>query len=398
MESDSRVLGAGKATLEDLMRERIRATIESIVDEELEAALGAARSQRVGAVRAGYRHGRRERTLTTSLGPTTIAMPRARIEDDDGRRREWRSQIVPRYQRRTERVDEAILGLYLSGTNTRRLRGALAPLLRGAPLSKDAVSRLVGRLREDFAAWAGRDLGELKVRYLFLDGWYPRVRIGKKRVRVPVLVTLGVCANGQRVVLDLRLAGAESEQAWLDAVRALCERKLGVPVLAVVDGNPGLSAALKAQWPRIAIQRCTNHKLWNLLAKAPAHLREELAEDYRRMIYADSRPAVEQARVAFTRKWKLRCTAVSASFAEAGDELFTFTSFPSSQWKALRTTNALERINEEFRRRTKTQASLPSEEAVLFLLFGLLRSGQITLRRLVGRQDLADNNSQAEAA
>jgi putative transposase len=398
MESDSRVSGAGKATLEDLMRERIRATIESIVDEELEAALGAARSQRVGAMRAGYRHGQRERTLTTSLGPTTIAMPRARIEADDGRRREWRSQIIPRYQRRTERVDEAILGLYLSGTNTRRLRGALAPLLRGAPLSKDAVSRLVGRLREDFAAWAKRDLGELKVRYLFLDGWYPRVRIGKKRVRVPVLVTLGVCAGGQRVVLDLRLAGAESEQAWLDAVRALGARNLGVPALAVVDGNPGLSAALKAQWPQLAIQRCTNHKLWNLLAKAPAHLREELAEDYRRMIYADSRQAVEQARVAFTRKWQLRCKAVSSSFAEAGDELFTFISFPASQWKALRTTNALERINEEFRRRTKTQASLPSEEAVLFLLFGLLRSGQITLRRLVGWQDLANSNSQAEAA
>src|SRR5271156_5973645 len=386
MESDSRSSGEGKATLEALMRERIRATIEAIVDEELGAALGAARSQRVGEVRAGYRHGKRERTLTTSLGATTIAMPRARIEGADGRRREWRSRMIPRYQRRTERVDEAILGVYLSGTNTRRLRGALSPLLRGAPLSKDAVSRLVGRLREDFEAWAKRDLGELKIRYLFLDGWYPRVRIGKKRVRV--LVTLGVRANGQRVVLDLRLAGVESEQAWLDAVRSLDARHLGTPILAVIDGNPGLAAALKMRWPQLAIQRCTNHKLWNLLAKAPAHLREELAEDYRRMIYASSREAIEQARVGFLRKWKLRCKAVSASFEEAGDDLFTFAAFPSSQWKALRTTNALERINEEFRRRTKTQASLPNEEAVLFLLFGLLRSGQVRLSRLVGWQDL----------
>ena len=109
-----------------------------------------------------------------------------------------------------------------------------------------------------------------------------------------------------------------------------------------------------------------------------------------------SREAVEQARVGFLRKWKLCCKAVSTSFEEAGDELFTFTSFPSSQWKALRTTNALERINEEFRRRTKTQASLPSEEAVLFLLFGLLRSGQVRLRRLVGWQDLT--SPQMEAA
>ena len=398
MESDSRSERQGKGELEELMRERIRATIESIVAEELEAALGAGRSQRVGLVRVGYRHGQRTRTLTTSLGPTTIAMPRARIEGEDGWRREWRSRIIPRYQRRTERVDEAILGVYLSGTNTRRLRGALAPLLRGAPLSKDAVSRLVGRLREDFAAWTKRDLGELKVRYLFLDGWYPRVRIGKKRVRVPVLVTLGVCADGRRVILDLRLAGAESERAWLDAVGSLAARNLGAPGLAVVDGNPGLAAALKAQWPKLAVQRCTNHKLWNLLAKAPAHLREELAEDYRRMIYADSREAVEHARRGFVRKWKLRCNAVSTSFEEAGDDLFTFIAFPLSQWKALRTTNALERINEEFRRRTKTQASLPSEEAVLLLLFGLLRSGQVTLRRLVGWQDLTTINQGSEAA
>jgi hypothetical protein len=101
MESDSKVDGAGKATLEDLMREWIRATIEAIVDEELEAALGAARSQRVGSARAGYRHGTRERQLTARLGATTIAMPRARIEDPAGRRREWPSQIILRYQRRT---------------------------------------------------------------------------------------------------------------------------------------------------------------------------------------------------------------------------------------------------------------------------------------------------------
>ena len=106
--------------------------------EELEEALGAAPSACVGANRTGYRHGKCARTLSTSLGATTIMMPRAQIDDADGRHREWRSTIIPRYQRRTERVDEAILGVYLSGTNTRRLRGALSPLLRGAPLSKDA--------------------------------------------------------------------------------------------------------------------------------------------------------------------------------------------------------------------------------------------------------------------
>jgi transposase-like protein len=392
--SDSRVgvkeegIGFGPDSIERVMRQRIREMIEVLVEEELDAALGAAKSERVGSKRTGYRHGTRERQLTTSLGRTTIAMPRARMVDQDGRSMEWRSRMVGRYQRRTERVDEAILGVYLSGTNTRRLRGALSPLLRGAPLSKDAISRLVGRLREDFESWSKRDLAQEQIVYLFLDGWYPRVRIGKKRVRVPVLVTLGTCADGRRVILDMRMAGEESVASWKEVVDSLIERGARLPQLAVIDGNPGLEAALRAAWPKIDIQRCTNHKLWNLLAKSPAHLREELAEDYRRMIYGENREAVEKARVAFVRKWKLRCKAVVASLEEAGDELFTFLRYPSSQWKSLRTTNALERINEEFRRRTKTQASLPSEDAVLLLLFGLLRSGQIVLRRIVGVEDM----------
>ena len=198
------------------------------------------------------------------------------------------------------------------------------------------------------------------------------------------------------MVLDLQLAGGESEQACWTRCAGWAPAISGPPVLAVIDGNPGLAAALRMQWPQLALQRCTNHKLWNLLAKAPTQLRKELAEDYRRMIYAASREAMEQARVGFQPKWKLRCQAVSASFEEAGDELFTFAAFPASQWKALRTTNALERINEEFRRRTNTQASLPSEEAMLFLLFGLLRRSQVKLRRLIGWQELP--SLQMEAA
>ena len=133
-------------SLEMIIRQRARGLIDAIVEEELEIALGAAPSARIGAARRGYRHGTRERTLTTSLGPTTFAMPRARVRTVEGTTTEWRSELVPRYQRRSERVDEAILGVYLSGTNTRRIKSALAPLLRGGPLSKDAVSRLVGRL------------------------------------------------------------------------------------------------------------------------------------------------------------------------------------------------------------------------------------------------------------
>ena len=395
MAKDSRNGWSGEAhgtdnatSLETIIWRRVRGLIDAIVEKELEAALGAAPSARVGSVRQGYRHGTRERTLTTSLGPTTFAMPRARVMTPDGAITEWRSELVPRYQRRSERVDEAILGVYLSGTNTRRIKGALAPLLHGGPLSKDAVSRLVGRLAEDFETWRRRHLAEDRIYYLIMDGWYPKVRLGKRRVRVPVLVTLGVRADGERVVLDVRLAGDESTAAWRDVIRSLVERQMGTPRLAIIDGSAGLAAALHEQWPSLSIQRCTAHKLRNLEAKAPVRLREELAEDYRRMIYAETRMLVDQARARFTKKWRLRCPAVVECLNEAGDDLFTFLSFPKAQWKALRTTNALERINGEFRRRTKTQASLPGQDAVLLLLFGLLRSGQVKMRKIDGWQEM----------
>ncbi len=194
--------------LETVIRERIRATIEAVLEAELDAALGAGLSARVGDQRRGYRHGTRTRTLTTSTGPTAVEVPRARLREGP-RMVEWRSETLPRYQRRTARVDEAILGVYLAGGNSRRIRGALAPLLRGGPLSKDAVSRLVGRLAADFETWQQRDLADDAIRYLLLDGWYPKVRLGKRRVRVPVLVTMGVRADGQRVVMDMRLVGDE---------------------------------------------------------------------------------------------------------------------------------------------------------------------------------------------
>src|SRR5690349_15973451 len=135
------------------MREQIREKLEQLIEEEVLQALGAGRYERVADERRGYLHGKRRRTLTTSLGPTSLDMPRARLKTESGETTEWSSRIVPRYQRRTRRIDEAILGVYLSGSNTRRIRGALAPLLKGGPLSKDAVSRLVARLKEDFMAW-----------------------------------------------------------------------------------------------------------------------------------------------------------------------------------------------------------------------------------------------------
>jgi hypothetical protein len=154
--------------------------------------------------------------------------------------------VTQRYQRRIERVDEATRGMYLSRTDTSRLHRALGPLLGGVPLSKDAVWRAwwggCGRTSRDGRSWIPASENPLRASRQM----YPRVRIGKKRVRVPVLDALGVCADGRRMVLlDRRLAGLDSEQAWLDAVRSLAARNLGALRLAVIDGNPGLATVLR---------------------------------------------------------------------------------------------------------------------------------------------------------
>jgi len=158
----------------------------------------------------------------------------------------------------------------------------------------------------------------------------------------------------------------------------------------IVDGAPGLEAALVALWgEELPIQRCTVHKHRNLLGHAPKRLHDELTEDYRDMIYADTALEIETRRKAFTRKWSLKCRAVADSLEEAGDRLFAFTRLPPSQWKSARTTNAIERLNEEFRRRIKTQCVLPCAETVPMLLWALMASGQINMRKVDGWETLA---------
>src|SRR5215470_100033 len=379
--------GSLREGLEAAIRERVRGIIEMVLREELEAALGARRSQRV-AERSGYRHGSKPRRLTLRTGTVQLDVPRARLADADGGEREWHSQLLPRYRRSSQEVEQSVLGVYLSGSNTRRIRGALGPLLRGAALSKSAVSRLVHRLEESYRSWQQRELAQEQIVYLYLDAIYPRVRSGGKVVSLPVLVALGVRENGEKVLLSLMTTGAESADGWQLLLEDLAARKMGRPRLVISDGNAGLAAALERQWPGLPHQRCTVHKLRNLLAKAPKHTHEALREDYHRIVYAETFAAAEKAREAFLMKWKKTCPGVAASLEEAGENLLTFYRFPESQWRSLRTTNAIERMQLEFRRRVKTQAALPNEGAVLRVFFGLWISGQMKLHRINGYRDI----------
>jgi putative transposase len=156
--------------------------------------------------------------------------------------------------------------------------------------------------------------------------------------------------------------GGESKAAWRTLLDDLVKRGLKTPELAIVDGAPGLEKALAALWSDIPVQRCTVHKHRNLLAHAPDRLHDELSADYKDMIYVGTKQEIETKRKAFIRKWRLKCKAVADSLEEAGDKLFTFTRFPKSQWKSIRTSNAIERLHEEFKRRIKTQTVLPSRK------------------------------------
>ena len=383
-------LFAGEAWFDPIeaeLRERVRQFLEEMIEQEATAALGRGRYERGAA--AGYRNGTRKRRLLGSFGPVEIAVPRARLSTVEGTSHEWQSAVLPRYARMTRQVEALIASAYLAGTNTRRVKRALGALFKGT-VGKDVVSRVWRKLKTDWEAWTQRDLAGEDVVRLILDGTVVRARLDRKATGISLLVVLGIRRDGQKVLLAVRNMGGESEAAWRGVLDDLIARGLRTPEFLVIDGAAGLEKALAALWPEVPTQRCTVHKHRNLLAHAPEALHEEVSADYTDMIYAKSAKEIEAKRRAFLRKWRLRCRAVADSLEEAGERLFTFARLPEDQWKSARTTNAVERIHEEFKRRIKTQTVLPSAETAAMLFWALLASGQINMRKIDGWQTLPE--------
>jgi transposase-like protein len=383
--------------LETEIRGRVRGFIEDLIREELDAALARPRYGRRAKSRedadgdtgaAGHRHGSRPRTLMGTFGKVEINVPRARLQASDGKTTEWRSSALRAYQRRTLAADALIASAYLSGTNTRRVRRALATLFSGA-VGKDTVSRVWRKVKSDWDAWNARSFVDEPIVRLILDGTVVRVRLDRKATSISLLVVLGVREDGQKMLLAIKSMGGESTEAWRAVLDDLISRGLRRPKLLIVDGAAGLDKAIAAVWSGVPVQRCTVHKHRNLLAHAPERLHDEITANYTDMIYAATPEEIEARRKAFIRKWRLKHRAVADSLEEAGDRLFTFARLPPSQWKSARTTNAIERLHEEFKRRIKTQTVLPSAETAAMLFWALLASGQINMRKVDGWQTLA---------
>jgi putative transposase len=175
--------------------------------------------------------------------------------------------------------------------------------------------------------------------------------------------------------------------SWSGLLTDLEQRGLPAPLLVVTDEHAGLKKTLDT-WPTVRVQRCTTHKWRNLGDACPVHARPELKRDYHRNIYANSGLDARAAYDTFMTKWTTLCPLVARSIEEAGLDLLTFYDFPKATWKSLRTTNALENLNRDFRRRTNTQASFGTEAAAIMLLYGLVAFGQIVLRRIDGHEQL----------
>jgi transposase-like protein len=379
-----------------LLRSKVREAIQEVLEEELAQILGSQPYERT-ETRLGYRNGGELRRVTTESGPMELKIPRARLQQPDGSTSEFRSTVLPRYQRRTKPVDEAILGAYLAGANTRRIRKALEPLLGEANLSKSSISRVVQRIKGSFENWSTRDLGESEYAVLYLDGIHLKVRMARRVLSVPVLAALGVKADGTKELAALRLVGVESGATWEALVEDLSKRGLPAPVLIVGDGHKGLKRAT-ALWPEAKVQRCAVHKLRNLVDHCPAHARPELKRDFNAIVHAKDGLAARDAREKFLRKWRSLCAEVARSLEEAGDNLLTFFEFPKAMWRSLRSTNPIENLNREFRRRTKTQGSFSTEDSALTLLWGLVAFGHIRMRKIEGHRYVSALLAGAKAA
>jgi putative transposase len=201
-------------------------------------------------------------------------------------------------------------------------------------VGKDTVSRTWRKVKSDWDSWNARSLTDEPIVRLILDGTTVRVRLDRKSTSISLLVVIGVRADGQKVLLAIKAMGGESAEAWRVVLDDLVRRGLRRPEFLIVDGSGGLDKAIATVWDTVPVQRCTVHKLRNLLAHAPERLCEEVKADYSDMIYAETPEEIQTRRKAFIRKWRLKHRPVADSLEEAGERLFAFTRLPPSLRRA----------------------------------------------------------------
>jgi putative transposase len=309
-----------------------------------------------------YRNGAYTRTFCIKgIGDVEVRIPR----DRDGN---FQTQVLPRCQRYDQRIAEDLAAMYLTGISTRTL-SLLSKRLIGRSVSPTEVSNATTELKQAIEKWCTRGLFHEKIKYLIIDGVNFRMRISGSIEPVPILVVIGVKEDNTRPVLLIQSGDKESASAWRESFRDLKARGLdGSYVrLGIMDGLAGLEKVFAEEFPNAKVQRCQVHVARNVLAKAPKKLKQTVADDLRSIFYASSKKKADEFAIAFAEKWEKEIPSAVKSLSNSLDACLTFFSFPHEEWISLRTTNTVERLNKEFKRRTKPMEILAGENACYLL-------------------------------
>lgn len=336
--------------------------LTNLMEQELTHHVGREKYERKKG-ETDYRNGSYTRTFCIKgIGDVELRVPR----DRDGN---FQSQVLPRCQRYDQRITEDIAAMYLTGISTRTL-SLLSKRLIGRSLSPTEVSNTTTELKQAVETWRTRDLSEEKIKYLFCDGVNFRMRIAGRIDLIPILVAIGVREDGTKLVLALQGGDKESAGAWREFFRDLKERGLnGSQIqLGIMDGLPGLEKVFREEFPHGKIQRCQVHVARNVLAKVPRNLKQTVADDLRSIFYASSKKKADEFAVSFAEKWGKDIPSAVKCLSNSLDACLTFFSFPEEEWISLRTTNVIERLNKEFKRRTKPMEIVAGENACYLLL------------------------------
>jgi transposase-like protein len=365
--------------LETFVREQIQWFIQALLEEEITALLGRAKSVRRLAVDApkGLRNGYgKPRRLTLTSGTITVRRPRVR-----GVSERFVSRVLPLFQRRTREVSELLPQLYLHGLALGDFDLALRGLLGDkAPLSPTSLARLKAPWQLEYEAWKQRRLDELEVVYVWADGLY--VKAGLEDSKAALLVMIGALTNGQKVVLAVESGQRESKESWGAVLRDLRARGLKPWRCTIADGHLGIWAALAEQQPTAAEQRCWNHRITNVLDSIPTKHQAQARTLLCAMPYAESQAACEELRAQFAKRYSQLAPKAIERLTTDWERLVTFYQFPREHWRHLRTTNVVESPFAAVRLRTTAAKRFKKVDAATAMIWKVLQVAEQTFRRL----------------
>jgi transposase-like protein len=346
------------------LREVVERVIQQFLEAEMTEHIGAAPYER-GLTRTGQRNGHKPRTLRTRVGTLNLAVP----QDREGT---FSTRLFARYQRNEKALCLALMEMYVEGVSTRKVK-EITEELCGTSFSKSLVSSLAGGLDSELEAWRSRQLEARAYPYLFVDARYEKARVDGRVVSQGVLVASAVREpDGLREILAVEVADTESEATYQELFRTLKARGLKGVELVVSDDHEGLKAAVSRHFQGASWQRCQVHYARNLLGMVGAKKREELAADLRAIFAATGRDQALTMASAVAEAWRGKGhEKVAEHLEEHVEECLSCLFFPESHRRRIRTTNGLERFNQELKRRTRVVRIFPNGEACLRLVTAL---------------------------